>query len=158
MTTNVAKRKFDVEIAVGIFIFVGIICLAYISVKLGKVNFGAINYYPVTATFTSVKGLNNNTVVEIAGVEVGKVKDIKLDNYDAVVYMIIRDDIQIHDDAIASIRTKGLLGEKYISLAPGSSGVLIEPGGLIFDTEPPVDLEKLIGSFVFDKVDDKEKK
>ena len=145
-------KKFDVEIAVGIFVFFGLLCMAYISVKLGKINLIGNDYYPVKAVFSTVKGLKKDTVVEIAGVEVGKVDTIKLVNYEAVVTLLIRDDIELQEDAIASIRTKGLLGEKYVEIAPGGSDVLIQPGATLHDTEPPIDLEKLIGSFVFGKV------
>ncbi|MGQ3683816.1 MAG: outer membrane lipid asymmetry maintenance protein MlaD [Candidatus Loosdrechtia sp.] len=145
-------KKFDVEIAVGIFVFLGLLCLAYISISLGKINLIGRHYYPVKAVFTDVKGLRKDTVVEIAGVEVGKVSDIKLENYSAVVTLRIRNNIELQEDAIASIRTKGLMGERYVEITPGGSDVLIEPGGLLTDTEPPIDLERLIGNFVFGKV------
>ncbi|MEP9411997.1 MAG: outer membrane lipid asymmetry maintenance protein MlaD [Candidatus Brocadia sp.] len=147
-------KKFDVEIAVGIFVFFGLLCLGYISVKLGKINLIGSHYYPVNAVFSTVKGLKKDTVVEIAGVEVGKVDDIKLVNYEAVVTLRIRNGIELQEDAIASIRTKGLMGEKYVEIMPGGSDKVIEPGGSLHETEPPIDLEKLIGNFVFGKIKD----
>ncbi len=147
-------KKSGVEIAVGIFVFCGLLCLAYMSVRLGKINLLGGHYYPVNAVFSSVKGLKTDTVVEISGVEVGKVADIKLIDYQAVVTLLIKDDIKLQDDAIASIRTKGLLGEKYIEITPGGSDTLVKPGDLLHQTEPPIDLEKLIGNFVFGKVKD----
>ena len=145
-------RRAGVEIAVGIFIIVGLLCLAYVSIKLGNVSLSGKNYYSVKAIFSTVKGLRNNTVVEISGVEVGKVDSIRLDNYEAVTTLLIRKDIELQEDAIASIRTKGLLGEKYVEITPGGSDELIPPDGTIFETEPPIDLEKLIGNIVFGKV------
>lgn len=147
-------KKFDAEIAVGIFVFFGLLCLGYISVKLGKINLIGSHYYPVNAVFSTVKGLKKDTVVEIAGVEVGKVDNIKLVNYEAVVTLRIRDGIELQEDAIASIRTKGLMGEKYVEIMPGGSDKVIEPGGSLHETEPPIDLEKLIGNFVFGKIKD----
>lgn len=147
-------RKFDVEIAVGIFVFIGIVCLGYISVNLGKINLWGDGYYTVKAVFSSVKGLKKNTVIEISGVEVGKVKDIKLVDYRAEVELLIRDNIKLQEDAIASIRTKGLLGEKYVEITPGGSDELVGTGGTLHETEPPLDLEKLIGNFIFGKVKD----
>lgn len=147
-------KKFDVEIAVGIFVFCGILCLGYISVKLGKLNLLGDHYYPVNAVFSTVKGLKKDTTVEIAGVEVGKVDNIKLVNYEAIVTLQIRDDVELQEDAIASIRTKGLMGEKYVEIVPGGSDKKVEPGGALRETEPPIDLEKLIGNFVFGKVKD----
>lgn len=146
------KKWFDAEIAVGIFMFFGILSLAYISVKLGNINLLGNNYYSVKAVFSSVKGLKKDTVVEIAGVGVGKVGDIKLVDYKAVTTLRIRTDIKIQDDAIASVRTKGLLGEKYVEITPGGSDILVGPDGTLRETEPPLDLEKLIGNFVFGKV------
>lgn len=147
-------KKFDTEIAVGIFVFIGIVCLGYISVNLGKINLWGDRYYQVKAVFSSVKGLKKNTVVEISGVEVGKVKDIKLIDYRAEVELLIRDNIKLQEDAIASIRTKGLLGEKYVEITPGGSDELVGPGGSLHETEPPLDLEKMIGNFIFGKVKD----
>lgn len=145
-------RRAGVEIAVGIFIIVGLLCLAYISIKLGNVNLSGKNYYSVKAIFSTVKGLKDDTVVEISGVEIGKVDSIRLDNYEAVTTLLIRKDIKLQEDAIASIRTKGLLGEKYVEITPGGSDEMIPPDGTIFETEPPIDLEKLIGNIVFGKV------
>jgi phospholipid/cholesterol/gamma-HCH transport system substrate-binding protein len=145
-------KKFDVEVVVGIFIFIGLLCLAYISLRLGKIELLGNHYYSVKAVFSSVQGLKPNTVVEIAGVEVGKVESIVLNNYEAVVTLKIRNDIELQEDTIASIRTKGLLGEKYVDLTPGGSDKLIPPGGIIRETEPPIDLEKVIGNFVFGKI------
>ncbi len=145
-------RRVGIEIAVGIFIIVGLLCLAYISIKLGKVSLSGQNYYSVKAIFSTVKGLKDDTVVEISGVEIGKVDSIRLDNYEAVTTLLIRKDIKLQEDAIASIRTKGLLGEKYVEITPGGSDTMIPPDGTIFETEPPIDLEKLIGNIVFGKV------
>lgn len=147
-------KKFDVEIAVGIFVFIGLLCMGYISVKLGKINLIGNHYYPVNAVFSTVKGLKKDTVVEISGVEVGKVGNIKLVNYDAVVTLRIREEIKLQEDAIASIRTKGLLGERYVEISPGGSDKLIQPGDTLRETEPPIDLEKLIGNIVFGKIKD----
>lgn len=147
-------KRFDVEIIVGIFVFCGLLCLAYMSVRLGKINLLGDHHYPVKAVFSSVKGLKKDTVVEISGVEVGKVDNIKLIDYQAVVTLLIRDEIKLQEDAIASIRTKGLLGEKYVEITPGGSDTPISPGDLLRQTEPPIDLEKLIGNFVFGKIKD----
>lgn len=145
-------KKFDAEVAVGIFVFFGLLCLAYISVKLGKINLIGEHYYPVRAVFSTVKGLKKDTAVEISGVEVGKVDSIKLVDYEAEVTLKIKNSIELQEDAIASIRTKGLMGEKYVEISPGGSDKVIGPGGILLNTEPPIDLEKLIGNFVFGKV------
>ena len=142
-------KKSKIEFIVGLFILAGLFCMVFISIQLGKIEFfNKGNYYPIKAVFSSVSGLKQNTNIEISGVKIGTLKSIKLDDYQAVVTMLIRKDIEIQEDAIASIRTKGLLGEKYISIIPGGSDELLSPGDTLFDTEPPFDLEGMIKHFV----------
>ena len=145
-------KKFDLELAVGIFMIAGILCLGYLSVKLGRMEFFRGRGYEVHAIFSNTGGLKNGSSVVIAGVEVGRVKQIVLDDYQAKVFMILPEDIKIQDDAIASIKTKGLIGEKYIGITPGGSDRIVEPGELIRETEPAVDMEQLISNYVFGKL------
>ena len=148
-------KKLGVEISVGIFIITGLLCLAYISVYLGKINLlGTGNdTYEVKAIFSSATGLKKDTEIKIAGVSVGMVTSITLDNYEAVVTMKIQNGIELQDDCIASINTMGLLGDAYVELSPGGSDVIIQPGDMIRETVPPVDLKKLIGNIAFGKVE-----
>ena len=141
-------KKPDIELIVGLFICVGLLCMAYTSVKLGKVELFNNDYYSLKAAFTSASGLKEDTNIEISGVRVGKVKGIALENYQAVVTMLIKNGIEVQDDAIASIKTNGILGEKYIEILPGGSPDVLGPGGMILDTEPPFDLLSVIKSFV----------
>jgi len=143
-------KKFDIEVMVGLFIFVGLLFMAYISINLGRIDFFHTDYYPIKATFSSVKGLKVDTDIEIAGVKIGTVEDIQLKDYEALVTLLIHKSIKIQDDAIASIRTKGLLGEKYVEISPGGSDVIIEPGGDLFDTEPSFDLESILKKAILD--------
>ncbi|MDH5202775.1 MAG: outer membrane lipid asymmetry maintenance protein MlaD [Nitrospirota bacterium] len=146
-------KKFDIELAVGFFLIIGIISLAYISVKLGKLEVLGGNYYTVYAEFEKAGGVKPGAAVEIAGVEVGKVKSLRLDkNYQAYVEMVINTNVKIQEDAIASIKTKGLIGEKYIQITPGGSDKIISSGGKIRETESVVDIEELISKYVFGKV------
>lgn len=141
-------KRAKMETAVGLFLLAGIACLGYLSLKLGKLEIVGGDYVPVIAEFSSVAGLRPGAGVEIAGVEVGKIDDIAIRDYKAVVRMRIRKGIGLQEDAIASVRTRGLIGDKYISISPGSSDHLIPPGGRIRETESTVDLEGLIGQFV----------
>ena len=146
-------RKIDLELIVGLFILVGIIALCYISVKLGKMEWVGGGGYQVTAVFPKLGGLKVGALVEIAGVEVGRVKSLSLDdNYQASVVLDINEDVKLQDDSIASIKTKGLLGEKYVEILPGGEDKIIGDGGKIQDTEPPIDLEELIAKYIFGKV------
>jgi phospholipid/cholesterol/gamma-HCH transport system substrate-binding protein len=141
-----------VNIAVGLFVILGVLALAYLSIKLGKVTLFTARGYLVTADFPSVGGLRPGASVEIAGVEVGRVEAIRLVDYQARVVLRLNPDVQLQEDAIASIKTKGLIGEKFIRISPGASERLIPPGGRIREVEAPVDLEELISKYVFGKV------
>ncbi|RLB10180.1 MAG: outer membrane lipid asymmetry maintenance protein MlaD [Deltaproteobacteria bacterium] len=148
------ERKGVTEFLVGIFLLLGMISLAYLSLSLGEVTvFGKSKYYQVSAVFSSVAGLKKDAVVSMAGVEIGRVIDISLtEDKEALVRMRIRRNIKLEEDSIASIKTMGIIGDKYIMISPGASDEVIPPGGRIMETEPPLDLEELIGKYIFGKV------
>jgi phospholipid/cholesterol/gamma-HCH transport system substrate-binding protein len=146
-------RRSALDLSVGFFLLVGILALGWLSIKLGRVDFLGTGGYAVTADFPSVGGLKAGSSVEIAGVEVGRVDSISLGNeYQAQVRMTIRPTIKLQDDSIASIKTKGLIGEKYVRVSPGGSDKLIPPGGKIREVEAPVDFEELLSKYIFGKV------
>ena len=141
-------KRGKTEMAVGLFLLAGIACLGYLSLRLGKLEVVGGDRVPVVAEFSTVTGLRPGASVEIAGVEVGKIGSITIRDYKAVVGMEIRKGIALQEDAIASVRTRGLIGDKYISISPGASDRLIPPGGKIRETESAVDLEGIIGQLV----------
>jgi phospholipid/cholesterol/gamma-HCH transport system substrate-binding protein len=145
-------KKFDLELAVGLLIIAGIICLGYLSIKLGKMEVWRGKGYVVDAIFSDVGGLKIGASIEIAGVEVGRVKSITLDNYQARVVLNLSENVKVQEDAIASIKTKGLIGEKFIEITPGGLEKVIPPGGRLRETQAAVDLEELISKFVFGKI------
>lgn len=145
-------KRFNLEIVVGLFMLIGFSCFAYLSVKLGDVSlFGSDNYH-VEARFGSVAGLKLGAGVQIAGVNVGKVSYIGLDpdSYDALVQLEIRREIELQEDTIASIRTAGIIGDRYVSILPGGSPMLIEDGGEILETESAINLEELVSKYIFE--------
>ena len=142
----------NVEVAVGIFVVVGLVALGYLSIKLGKLEVIGGKGYDVVAEFTNIGGLKSGSAVEIAGVEVGRVTSISLKDYQALVRMRMDPDIKLQDDSVASIKTKGLIGEKYVQLTPGGSDMLVKPGGRIRETESAIDFEHLISQYIFGKV------
>lgn len=148
-------RKFDLELAVGIFMIAGMVCLAYLTIKLGQLEVLGGKGYEIQAVFSSSGGLKTGSSVVIAGVEVGRVKKVILDDYQARVTMYLPLEVKIQEDAIASIKTKGLIGEKYVEISPGGLDENLEPGGVIRDTQPPIDIEQLISKYVFGTVSDK---
>ncbi|MDT3777477.1 outer membrane lipid asymmetry maintenance protein MlaD [Nitrospira sp. MA-1] len=141
------------ELIVGIFVLVGVICLGYLAIKLGKLELVGGDYYELQAEFSSTSGLKNGASVEIAGVEVGRVKNIGLKQDRAQVVLAIQDGITVFDDAIASIKTRGIIGEKFMELSPGGAGERLETGGTIIDTESGIDLEQVISQFIHGNVE-----
>jgi len=145
-------RRGNLELAVGSFVLLGLVCLAYLAIHLGKMEVWG-GGYQVVANFDNVSGLGQGAPVEVAGVQVGRVEAIRLTPGDrAKVTLRLEPGLQLHDDAIASIRTKGIIGDKFIQLSPGNSEKLISAGGTIHDTESTIDLEQLISSFIHGKV------
>ncbi len=138
--------------AVGTFVLAGILALGYLSIQLGGLDLFETGTYEVTARFSSVTGLRTGASVEMAGVQVGRVQRIGLEKDEAIVTLRLHHDVKLTRDAIASIRTKGILGDKYISLSQGGADQAIPPGGRIRETEPPIDIEKLLGQFIYGKV------
>ena len=141
-----------VNIAVGIFVILGIVALAYLSIQLGQISFLGGRGYAVTVDFPSVGGLKAGSAVEIAGVEIGRVESIGLADYQARVTLRVRSGIKLQEDVIASIKTKGLIGEKYIRISPGGSEKIIPPNGRIREVEAPVDFEELLSKYICGKV------
>jgi phospholipid/cholesterol/gamma-HCH transport system substrate-binding protein len=147
-------KKYKIETIVGIFVFLGLLCIGYMTVKLGKVSFFQDETYLITAKFISVTGLRDGSPVDIMGIEAGRVEKIKMDqeNQKAVVEMKIHKGIKIYDDAIASIKTEGLMGDQYVSIDPGGSGALLGPRGTITETQAPLDILGLVGKYAFGDV------
>ncbi len=147
-------KKYTIETIVGIFVVFGLLCIGYMTVKLGNVSLLGDDSYPVIAKFTSVTGLRAGNPVDILGIEVGRVERIFMDQgtQQAVVEMKIKKGIKIYDDAIASVKTQGLIGDSYLSIDPGGSGEVLGPGGIITETQAPLDIIDLIGKYAFGEV------
>lgn len=147
-------KKYSKETSVGIFVLLGLIAIGYMSIKLGNVNLFSDDHYVLYAEFTDISGLKINAPVQMYGVQMGYVKSIGINQKKGVakVAMMVRNDIKLTDDAIASVKTSGLIGDKFIKISPGGVGDPLEPGGFIFDTEPSIDLEDIISKFAFGKV------
>lgn len=145
-------KRFDLELMVGLFMIAGMICLGYLSIQLGKMEVVGGKGYEVYAIFSNIGGLKTGSSIEIAGVDVGRVRSIRLDNYQAHVVLKLPRSVKIQEDAIASVKTKGLIGEKYVEITPGGSEKIIQPGGRIRETQPAMDLEGLISKYAFGKI------
>ncbi len=155
-------KKNRYETVAGIFVLIGLVCVGYMTVKLGKVRLWGHDSYPLYARFNSVSGLRAGNPVEMLGIQIGEVANFRLDQEKQVVMVEfkINEGIKVYDDAIASIKTSGLIGDRYVSLDAGGGGLILKPGGVITQTESPPDLSDLIGKYAFGDIgkEGKEKK
>lgn len=136
------------EIIVGLFVLIGIACLGYLAIKLGKLEVLSDSGYTVYADFPTVAGLKRGDPVEIAGVKVGRVESMGLADDRARLQLRLDDGIKLQEDVIASVRARGLIGDKFVLISPGASEKIIPPGGKIRETESPPDIPDLIGKLV----------
>jgi phospholipid/cholesterol/gamma-HCH transport system substrate-binding protein len=142
----------NLEMIVGLFLLAGFASFSWLAVKMGDIRFFMEDSYPVSARFISISGLKEGALIELAGVKIGKVTNIELDadEYEAVVRMNISKDVRLQDDTIASIRTAGIIGDRYIKLTPGGSEDYLGPGDEIEETESAISLEELVSKYIFD--------
>lgn len=136
------------EMVVGLFVLVGIACLGYLAIKLGKLEVLGNSGYNIYADFPSVAGLKIGDPVEIAGVKIGRVEAIGLAEDRARLELRVNDGVKLQEDAIASVRARGLIGDKFVLITPGASDKIIPHGGKIRETESPPDIPDLIGKIV----------
>lgn len=136
------------EIIVGIFVLIGITCLGYLAIRLGKLEVLGNSGYNVYADFPSVAGLKVGDPVEIAGVRIGRVESIGLADDRARLNLRVNDHVKLQEDVIASVRSRGLIGDKFILISPGASDKTIPAGGKIRETDSPPDITDLIGKIV----------
>ena len=147
-------QKYTMETTVGVFVVIGLFLIGFMTLNLGHVSLFGDNAYPLSARFNSVTGLRSGSPVYILGLEVGKVGRLTMDQeaQQAAVEIRIRKGVRVYDDAIASIKTEGLIGDRYLSIDPGGAGTLLEPGGTITETQPALDVADLISKYAFGEV------
>ncbi len=145
-------KNITTELIIGLFMIAGFLAFGYLSLQMGEFSiFDFEKHYSLEAEFDSVTGLKSGAAIEIAGVNVGKVAGVSLgDQGLAKVIMLINQDIKITGDAIASIRTQGLIGDKYIKIIQGADEEMLEEGDAIFDTESAIDFEELVSKYIFE--------
>lgn len=138
----------------GLFVVIGIICVVYMTVSLGKLNLFNNDYYTLKARFNTVAGLRAGNYVSMLGINIGTIKSFELDQEEqvAIITMTIRKDIIVYEDAMASVKTEGLIGDKYISIYPGGGGDVLQDGDYIMDTESPAEITDLITKYAFGSV------
>lgn len=156
MSTNTAtfqlpKRSFNTEFWVGIFALLGVGAFAYLAINIAGIRVSNAGFYEIYAEFNNVSGLKVGAPVEIAGVEIGEVTGIILKKEDptiARIAMRVQDAIKLRDDDIAAVRTKGIIGDRYIKVVPGGSEKLVPTGATLTETESAMEFEEVIGKFI----------
>jgi len=148
-------KKYANETIVGIFVVLGLAAISFMAVRLGNVSLFGDNTYALYAPFNTVSGLRIGNSVEMLGMEIGRVAAFKMDQdkQQAIVELRVQKGIQIYDDAIASIKTAGLIGDKFVAIDPGGGGDLLGEGDTIIETESPVDIMELVSKYAFGDVE-----
>ncbi len=142
-------KKYSREFTVGCFVLLGIICIGYMTIKLGRMELFSRQGYSVSAVFSSISGLRVGADVEIAGVPVGRVTGVALESDGAAARVSMNLDIgiKVGADAIAAIKTSGIIGDKFVDIAPGNTKNLLPEGGAITATMGAADIDDLINQF-----------
>ena len=135
-----------------------IVAVFFFHYVYNKSSWKSIDGYLLVAKFDKVDGLSEGVDVKISGVRVGKILSLELDpsSFLAVVKFYVSENIKLPSDSSANVASEGLLGGKYLSITPGGSKKILKPGSEIEDTSGPLDLESLLGKFIFSS-SDKEK-
>lgn len=137
-----------IEFLVGCFVLAGLAAVFYLALQVGSARFFNSDSYELQARFSSATGVNPGSRIEIAGVPVGTVKEIVLsDNYEAITTLELPKHIQLDDDTIASVKTAGLIGDRFVELSPGTSGKILQAGDRITQTEKAFSLESALTAF-----------
>jgi len=139
-----------VEIIVGIFVLVGVLSMSWMAIKLGQIGGMGSSGYTLKATFEDAGGLRVGADVMMAGVSIGRLSSIGLnEDSEAVLTMEIQNDIHLSTDAIAAVRTKGIIGERYIRMSQGADDEVLNNGDEIEETESAINIEDLISKYIF---------
>lgn len=150
------RRGITLEFMVGIFALLGVAAAGYLSIGLGGLELMGTDDYVVYAEFDNISGLKKGASVEIAGVQIGSVANITLKDPAALVEMRLNRNVKLRDDDIASIRTKGIIGDRYVKISRGGSETFVGEGETVMDTESVVDIEDIIGKVVHSLGGDKD--
>ena len=144
-------NKINIELITGIFVIIGIACFTWLAVSVAGATFTEQPGYSLSARFTSISGLREGAIIEGAGVRIGTVISIEFDpdSFEALVNLRINEGVPIQEDAIASIRTQGIIGEKYINITPGGFDELLTEGMEIYETQSSISLEELVSRYIF---------
>lgn len=144
-----------IELVVGVFVLAGLAAVGYFALKIGAGTMWGGDTYLVQARFSNIAGVNEGSRVAISGITIGRVDRVhlNLEDFSAVVDLRLQKDVQLPIDSIVSVRTSGLVGDKFLAVQPGAELENVEPGGVLTETESTVDLESLVSRMAFGSVE-----
>lgn len=144
-------KKNALEVVVGLFMLIGFGAFVYLALQLGEVPFiTRSNTYELRAEFTNVSGVKKGATVQVAGVVVGEVSAVSLGENDfAVLTLKLNNSLQVPIDSMASVKSQGIIGDKFIMISMGGDSEVFKPGELLLDTESALDIESLVSKFAF---------
>ena len=144
-------KKLSLEFVVGLFLLAGVGATLYLSVVVSGVSGFGTDGYRLMAIFENSSGLKKGAVIEIAGVKIGQVESIELEpeTQESLIWLNIDQGVEIQDDAVASIRTAGIIGDKFVKISTGGGDPLGD-GDEIIETEPAISIEELVSKYMFD--------
>ena len=138
------------EITVGIFVFLGIMAMSWMAIKLGQIGGLGSSGYHISATFEDAGGLRAGADVMLAGVSIGRVASVQLkDQEEALLILEIQNGVKLTTDAIAAVRTKGIIGERYVRISQGADEDTLNDGDELEETESAINIEDLISKYIF---------
>ncbi len=138
------------EMSVGVFVFLGLLAIGWMALKLGQVGGLGQSGYTLSANFDDVGGVRKGSDIMMAGVIIGRVDRVALtDNDHATVILRIHDGVKVADDSFASVRTKGIIGDRYIRITQGADNTYLDPGSEIEETQSAINIEDLISKYIF---------
>ncbi len=151
-------KKMNVNFIVGLFMLFGMATMAYLSVTIAGVSGYSDDSYQLVAKFDSSSGLKEGAFIEIAGVKAGKVISIELDkeSFESIAVFVFDSGVILAEDTIASIRTSGIIGDKFVKISPGASDDLLKSGDEIIETESSISIEELVSKYIFSSDSDNE--
>jgi len=147
-------KNYIVDALVGMFLILGFAAMGWLALQLGEVPWlSSGRTYLLNAEFSNISGVKTGADIQVAGVKIGTVKELSLneDEYANVVMQIDRS-VNVPKDSIASVKSKGIIGDKFIQISLGGDEEMFKEGETITDTESAVDLESLISKFAFGQV------
>jgi len=139
-----------VEMTVGVFVIVGLLAISWLAIKVGQGGGLGAAGYPLIANFDDAGGVRKGSDIMMAGVVIGRIDSVQLtDNDHATMILRVDEDVKISEDAFASVRTKGIIGDRFIRITQGMEDDILAPGDEIEETESAINIEDLISKYIF---------